>query len=174
MDPKQTALIVEIPQVEQAVGRWRAALDRAAGWGVPAHVTVLYPFLPPERLDGDTLAAVGEAVASVAPFTVDFAHVRWFGDTVAWLAPIPDEQFRALTAAVWRRFPEVSPYGGAHDDLVPHLTIGHDAPRPALTEAADAVTASLPIRAGVDTVRLIAGTPELGSWHTIHEFPLGG
>jgi len=172
MDPTQTALIVGIPQAERAVGRWRAALDRAAGWGVPAHVTVLYPFLPPERLDDDALAAVGEAIAAVPSFTVDFTHVRWFGDRVAWLAPTPDEPFRALTTAVWQRFPEASPYGGAHADLVPHLTIGHDAPKPAMIEAAEAVAASLPIRAAVDVVQLIAGTLEPHSWHTIREYPL--
>jgi 2'-5' RNA ligase len=173
MSPMQTALIVSVPEVEQAVGRWRAALDSAATLGVPAHVTVLYPFLPPERLDDDTLTAVGEAVASVPAFTADFTHVGWFGDIVAWLAPTPDEPFRALTTAVWRRFPEAPPYEGAFSDVVPHLTIGHDVPKPALTEAADAVAASLPLRASVDAVRLIAGTLEPGSWHTVREFPLG-
>jgi hypothetical protein len=173
MQPTQSALIVPIPQAEQAVGRWRAAHDRAAGWGVPAHVTDLYPFLAPERLDDDLLAAVGEAVASVPSFTADFTRVRWFGDTVAWLAPTPDEPFRALTTAVWRRFPEAAPYEGAFDDVVPHLTFGHNAPKPALTEAADAIAAFLPIRAAVDVVHLIAGTMRPDSWRTVREFPLG-
>ncbi|MEU7901841.1 2'-5' RNA ligase family protein [Actinoplanes sp. NPDC049118] len=163
-----------VPQVEQAVGRWRAVLDRAAGWGVPAHVTVLYPFLAPEDLDEQTLTAVAEVLASVPPFTTEFAHVRWFGDTVVWLAPSPDRPFRALTDAIWQRFPQAPPYAGAHTDVVPHLTIGHDAPRRALAEAADAVAASLPIRAPVDVVRLIAGTPRPDGWHTIREFPIGG
>jgi 2'-5' RNA ligase len=173
MQPTQSALIVPIPEAEQAVGRWRAALDRAAGWGVPAHVTVLYPFLAPERLDDDVLTAVGEAIASVPSFAADFTHVRWFGDTVAWLAPTPDEPFRALTTAVWRRFPEAAPYEGAFDDVVPHLTFGHDHPMPALTEAADAIAASLPIRAAVGVAHLITGTTQPGSWHTVREFPLG-
>nr|BFE68336.1 2'-5' RNA ligase family protein [Actinoplanes digitatis] len=174
MQPTQTALIVPVPEVELAVSRWRAALDRATSWGIPAHVTVLYPFLAPGDLDDETLAAVGEALASVPRFTVDFTRVRWFGDTVVWLAPTPDAPLRALTTAIWRRFPQAPPYEGAFDDVVPHLTVGHDSPAKAMTEAADAVTRCLPIRAAIDTVRLIAGTQQPGGWRTIREFPLGG
>jgi hypothetical protein len=46
----ETALIVEVPAAEVVVGRHRAALDRAAALGVPAHLTVLYPFRPAELL----------------------------------------------------------------------------------------------------------------------------
>ena len=106
-------------------------------------------------------------------FAVSLTHVDWFGDTVVWLAPRPDDPFRGLTTAVWRRFPQTPPYAGAYTDVVPHLTIGHDAPRPVLLEAAEAVSASLPVRAVVDVVRLIVGSPEPDSWHTLREFPLG-
>jgi len=70
-------------------------------------------------------------------------------------------------------FPEAPPYAGAHSEVVPHLTIGHDAARPALENAAEAVSAHLPIRATVEVVRLIAGTPEHSPWLTLGEFPLG-
>ena len=173
MEPTQTALIVQIPEAEPAVRAWRARYDRAASWGVPAHVTVLYPFLPPERIDADVLAAVGTAVASVARFTADFTRVRWFGDRVVWLAPTPAEPFRTLTAAVCRLFPQVTPYGGAHPEVIPHLTIGHDAPRTALAEAADAVSRRLPLRSAVEAVQLIAGGPHPGGWQTMGHFPLG-
>jgi hypothetical protein len=45
--------------------------------------------------------------------------------------------------------------------------------RPVLADAAAAVSAHLPIRATVDVVRLIAGTPDDGPWLTWGEFPLG-
>jgi 2'-5' RNA ligase len=162
-----------MPDAEAAVGPFRAALDRAASWGVPAHVTVLYPFLPPERIDEVVLATVRDLVSAVPRSDVWLSRVDWFGDTVVWLAPQPDQLFRDLTAAVWRRFPEAPPYAGAHSEVVPHLTIGHDAARPVLADAAAAVSAHLPIRATVDVVRLIAGTPDDGPWLTWGEFPLG-
>ncbi|MEV4545170.1 2'-5' RNA ligase family protein [Micromonospora echinaurantiaca] len=104
---------------------------------------------------------------------MSFAEVKWFGDTVVWLSPQPDGGLRHLTAAVWRRFPEAPPYAGAHADVVPHLTIGHDAPKHVLAQAAEAVAGHLPIRATVDAVRLIAGAPEPDSWHTLREFRFG-
>ena len=173
VEPTQTALIIPVPEAERAVGRFRASLDQAASWGVPAHVTVLYPFLPPEQVDDGVRAVLREVVARVPRFDATLTHVDWFGDTVAWLAPQPDRPFRELTAAVWQQFPEAAPYAGAYTEVVPHLTIGHDAPRPVLQHAADAVAAYLPITIAVDTVRLIAGTPEHGPWRTVCEFPLG-
>lgn len=173
MEPTQTALIVPIPEAEEAVGRFRASLDRAAGWGVPAHVTVLYPFLPPQQIDEQVMAVLRETIAEIPRFDVALTHVGWFGDTVVWLAPQPDRPFRELTAAVWRQFPEAPPYAGAHSDVVPHLTIGHDAAKPTLRHAADTVAAHLPIHATIDRVRLIAGTPDVSPWHTVCEFPLG-
>lgn len=173
MTPTETALIVAVPETEPAVGHHRSALDVAAGWGVPAHVTVLYPFLPPDRITDEVLAELSVICAAVPRFDVSFTEVRWFGDTVVWLAPDPDDGFRRLTSAVWRRFPEAAPYGGAHAEVVPHLTIGHDGPRQALAEAAEAVAGQLPIRASVEAVRLLAGAPVPGGWRPLHEFALG-
>lgn len=173
MRPTETALIVPVPEAEDTVGPFRMSLDKAASWGVPAHVTVLYPFLPPDRIDDDVLAAVGEIARAVPRFGVTLTHVDWFGDTVVWLAPQPGQPFRSLTDLVCRRFPETPPYGGAHTDVMPHLTIGRDAPNHELRRAADAVSASLPIHAHIDVVRLISGSPEPDSWHTLVEFALG-
>ncbi|MEV4717237.1 2'-5' RNA ligase family protein [Micromonospora noduli] len=173
MEPTQTALIVPIPEAEEAVGRFRASLDRAAGWGVPAHVTVLYPFLPPQQIDEQVLAVLRETIAGIPRFDVALTHVGWFGDTVVWLAPQPARPFRGLTSAVCQQFPEAPPYAGAHSDVVPHLTIGHDAAKLTLSHAAETISTHLPISAAIDRVRLIAGTPDINPWPTICEFPLG-
>ncbi|GAA0962440.1 2'-5' RNA ligase family protein [Virgisporangium aurantiacum] len=168
-----TALIVAVPEAEPAVGRFRATLDRAAGWGVPAHVTVLFPFLPPGRITESEVAVVREAVATVPRFEVTFTRTAWFGTDLLWLAPEPDDGFRALTAAVWRRFPDTPPYAGKHGDAVPHLTVGHDRPLTLLRAAADEIATHLPIPAAVDTVLLIAGSTDVKGWRTLAEFPLG-
>ena len=52
--PTETAVIAAVPKAEPVVSEHRQQLDVAAGWGVPAHVTVLYPFVAPEALS-DTL-----------------------------------------------------------------------------------------------------------------------
>ncbi|GIF00483.1 2'-5' RNA ligase family protein [Paractinoplanes rishiriensis] len=169
----QTALIVPVPAAEPVVGRFRAGLDRAAAWDVPAHVTVLFPFLAPERIDAAVLADVRAIVAGFPRTDVVLERVEWFGDEVVWVAPRPDDVFRELTMALWRRFPEAPPYAGAHDEVVPHLTVGHGAGRPVLEAAAREVAARLPVRASVDVVRLISGHTGQSPWRTVNEFSLG-
>ena len=168
-------MIVPFHEAEKVVGGLRAELDRSAAWGagVPAHVTVLYPFLAPERIDETVLTVLAEAVNTVPAFDVTFSRVAWFGVTAVWLAPEPDQPFRALTSAVWSRFPDHAPYGGAHPDSVPHLTIGHDVPVDLLRAAGDAVRPQLPVRAHVNAARVIEGSREPASWHTVAELPLG-
>jgi len=171
--PAETALIVPVPEAEPVVGPWRATLDTAASWGVPAHITVLYPFLPLAEVDAQVLDTLAGIVARTPRIDLTLTRVDWFGDIAAWLAPEPAEPFRALTMAVWRAFPQAPPYRGLHDEVIPHLTVGDNRPMTALTAAAAAVAGQLPIRARVAAVRLIAGTPVPGGWRTVREFPLG-
>jgi len=172
--PAETALIVPVPEAEPVVGPWRASLDTAASWGVPAHITVLYPFLPVDEIDAQVLATVAGIVAGTPGIDLTLTRVDWFGEVAAWLAPEPAEPFRALTMALWRAFPQAPPYRGLFDEVIPHLTVGENRPMSALTAAATAVAGQLPIRARVASVRLIAGTPGPDGWRTLCEFPLGG
>lgn len=86
----------------------------------------------------------------------------------------PAQPFRDLTDAVSTAFPAHPPYGGVHDDVVPHLTVAERrlADLPALQAAQDAVRASLPVTACVDRVLLVAGTDAPSSWTTLHQFNL--
>ena len=42
-----TALICRVPEAERYIARYRDRYDPSARRNVPAHVTVLYPFVPP-------------------------------------------------------------------------------------------------------------------------------
>lgn len=64
----ESALLVAVPAAEPAVARHRSRLDTSAAVGVPAHITVLYPFLPPDLIDADTLATLARLFASVPGF----------------------------------------------------------------------------------------------------------
>ncbi|GLW30475.1 2'-5' RNA ligase family protein [Actinoplanes regularis] len=172
MEPTQSALIVPIPEAEPAVADLRARLDRSASWGVPAHITVTFPFLPPKQLSPRVLAAVRLIAAGVPRFYLSLDRVSWFDKRVLWLSPNPAEPFRELTNRLAVRFPTAQPYGGRYPEVVPHLTVGQDGP--GLPEAAAEVAPKLPIRARVTALRLITGRPEPGdSWQTLTDFPLG-
>jgi 2'-5' RNA ligase len=171
---RESAILVPVPEAEQVVSRHRARLDRAAAWGVPAHVTVLYPFLAPSATTAAAMTMLADAVASVAAFDCRFGATGWFGPDVLWLAPWPAEPFRTLTRAVSAAFPGCPPYGGVYDDVVPHLTVGYRlAAGAAELEAAEAeLLPDLPVLTHVSRVWLMTGTTAPGSWRTVSELPL--
>jgi hypothetical protein len=108
----RSGLIVTVPQAEPAVSAWRSQLDPMAALGVPAHLTVLFPFVPPAGIDEATRTTLRELLSSVTTFDFSLVATRWFADTVLWLAPDPDAPFRVLTQAVADAFPAYPPYGG--------------------------------------------------------------
>jgi 2'-5' RNA ligase len=165
-------VIVNVPEAEAVVGRFRAVLDPSAALGVPAHVTVLFPFVPPASIDRDIITALSDVVSSFGSFDVIFRRVSWFSDTVAWLAPEPADPFLKLIELVWKRFPDYPPYGGIYEDVIPHLTIGEGAPLNDMRLAAEAIAPNLPISQRVDRLTLIQGSSRPGSWHTVTELPL--
>jgi hypothetical protein len=72
---EQSALLLPVPAAEAAVGAHRARLDASARDGVPAHLTVLYPFLPPALIGDAVLASLRRLFAGFPafPFTLDRA-----------------------------------------------------------------------------------------------------
>lgn len=165
-----TAVIVPV-ELPVAVRRLRDRLDPSAVDGVPAHVTLLFPFLPPAELDEEVRGRLAAIIGAERPFPFTLARVgRW--PDVVYLAPEPDAPFLRLIEAVAAAFPEHPPYGGAHADVVPHVTIAQD-PRPGYLEAAEhALPALLPIRDVAREAWLVARL-DAAPWRTLWRLPLG-
>lgn len=168
-----SCLIVEVPEAEAAVRHHRDLLDSSAPLGIPAHITVLYPFMPPDTIDAVALTKLGELFADVSPFSFQLHHTDWFGDEVLWLAPRDPGPFRALTRHVFRAYPAFPPFEGQLNDVVPHLTIGHGHPLNDLRAAEKSVQASLPIEASAAAVTLLTQQPAGGHWAKTATFTLG-
>jgi hypothetical protein len=172
---EQSALIVTIPEAEDAVATHRAQLDEPANFGIPAHVTVLFPFKPPSEIDALVIDTLAAAISTVSRFAATFETTGWFGTNVLWLAPKPAAMFGALTTVCADAFPDYPPFGGRHDVVIPHLTVGHAvvAGGSELQEAETQVLGHLPIRANVTEVALWCGTDVPGGWRRMMGFPLG-
>ena len=173
----ESALLVTVPAAEPAVARHRSRLDTSAADGVPAHITVLYPFLPPDLIDADTHATLARLFASVPGFRFTLDQTRWFPDSVLWLAPSDPAPFSALTGLVAAAFPSCPPYGGQVAEVIPHLTIGDGAPRAELEAAEAKVRPHLPIDAEATEVTLMTGpspgsAPTAARWMTVATFSL--
>lgn len=169
----QSGLIIEVPEAEPAVRQHRERLDASAPLGIPAHITVLFPFMPPEMIDEAALTRLAELFAGVSRFRFVLDHTDWFGDDVLWLGSGDDRLFRTLTQRVFSAYPAYPPFEGQFDDVVPHLTIGHGQPLDALRSAEDSVQARLPIEASAEGVTLLTQQTAGGQWAKTALFKLG-
>lgn len=168
----QTAFVVLVPEAEPRIGAVRERFDPALHLGVPAHLTLLHPFLPPQRVHRGVLRRAAAALARVRPFAFRLAAVGRFPGSVH-LIPDPAEPFAAMTDALGRAFPDFPPYGGVHATIVPHLTVGASDDGVDLDAAeaqARAVLASGPIDAACRHVALLGR--QAGRWRTLHLLPL--
>jgi len=169
----RSGLIIEVPEAEPAVHQHRERLDASAPLGVPAHITVLFPFMPPEMIDEAALTRLAELFAGVSRFRFVLDHTDWFGDDVLWLGPGDARHFRALTQRVFGAYSAYPPFEGQFDDVVPHLTIGHGHPTDALRSAENSIQRRLPIEASADGVTLMTQQTAAGQWTKTALFKLG-
>jgi 2'-5' RNA ligase len=166
----ESAIIVPV-QVPVAIGRLRDRMDPSAAQGVPAHITLLYPFMAPDGLKDDVRRSIEQIIAGEPAFPFQLTTVRRWPNVV-WLEPQPAEPFRRLTGALSAAYPDFPPYEGAHPEVIPHLTIAQDVPDDYLAAAEHALPQMLPIRDVAREAWLIGHTPEQ-PWHTLWRLPLG-
>src|SRR5215471_2767472 len=169
----ESALIVAVPAAEPLVGRFREKFDSSAAVGVPAHVTLLYPYLPPDSIGASEIAALTTLFASSPAFDVLFRRTARFGDHVLYLAPEPEDRLLELMRRIWARWPECPPYHGTipKDVVRPHLTVTDGAGGEHMERIDLAVAGGLPIASRFDEAQLI--DDRSGRWTTRATFALG-
>ena len=143
------------------VGELRLQHDRSAALGVPAHITILFPFADAAAVDEDALAQLFGRFPAF-DFTLD--RIERFDTGIVWLHPEPSFRFVDLTAAIAERWPEHPPYEGEFDEPIPHLTV---------SETPIDFQPALPIAARAHEVTLIEEDESTGRWSRRRSFPLG-
>ena len=160
---------VALPPGLDAIRR-RCVAD--ARTGLPAHVTMLYPFAEPGSIDDAVLDLVAEIVAGHAPWTLRLVERRrWPG--IVYAAIEPEAPAIALQADLAAAFPSLPIYGGAIEVFVPHVTIaeGRAADDPAVDT--DPAWDDLPVTSAVSEVELIVRSDRVDG-SVRHAFPLLG
>jgi 2'-5' RNA ligase len=165
-----SALVVLVPEAEELVASLRTRYDPAAADGVPAHVTVLYPFV--SSIDNDTVDKVAAICRQHAPFSAEFTAVNRFPGLVVWLHPEPSERFSALIAAATAEFPEWPPYGGSIVEPVPHLTVADGVDTPTASTVQAELERRLPVHSEINELALLL-QDETGRWNLARTWPLG-
>lgn len=167
-----SAFIVRVPEAEDAVHDLRNRYEPSAALGAPAHITMLAPFMPPEKVTAQVLSAAAKALKASQPFTFALAEVGRWPET-AYLLPEPAAPFIAMTKALAQAFPDYPPYGGQYSGIVPHLTVAHGSANHA-DEAEKALRAALarhgPITSVCKSVDLYENSS--GMWRFAHAIVL--
>lgn len=170
----QSTLFVPVPEAEPWVKDLRERYDPTASVGVPAHITVLFPFISPDLIADSDLARATETFQCFRPFEFRLERGGRFPESL-YLVPEPNEPFISLTEAIAREFPEYPPYGGKFTEIVPHLTVANrsaELSTIAETELSKIMKELGPIHAVCNVVELYENSS--GHWRWAQSFPLKG
>lgn len=122
MQEGRTGVIIPVPSADPLLATLAQRHPGAVREGVPAHVSVLYPFVPAAELDADAERELADIAEATPATEVTFGRCRRIGDFV-YSPPDPPADLNRLIAAVRGHWPDVLPYGGAVEDVGPHLTV---------------------------------------------------
>ena len=166
MSSSPSAIVITVPEADEVVDRLRTPA-KDAGWRrMPAHITLLGPFVPDP--DPGVVEELRFFFSKVDGFALSFSEVREFPGVV-WLAPEQSDELRNLTEALVRRWPDFPAYGGEFDEITPHLTVAHTDDPARASGVREAAQAALPIKASAAEASLWLREPE--GWRKLADFP---
>jgi 2'-5' RNA ligase len=172
----ESGVVLEVPEVEPLVARWRQRHDPAADTGIPAHITLLYPFIPPGDLTPESLEALRTIARGAMPFRFALVGVDEFPGLL-WLRPEPTSAFIALIRQLCAAYPGFPPYGGRYPDPTPHLTVAVVEPgeeqRALRRELEGELASQLPVQCAASALTIL-GSDAGARWSARHRFALGG
>lgn len=158
-----TALILPVLSADVLLRPWRSQWDAPAG--VPAHVTLLHPFVP--SIERPAVEELAEVLSATQPFSFELTRVERVAEVV-WLAAEPAAPFAALIGELAARWPECAP---AHDPVVPHVTVVQSPDAELRERVAAGLPQRLPLRARAAEVWLMGGSGD--GWSLRSRFALG-
>ena len=167
-----TAIVVPFDDLDAVVGTHRRVLTTDGGDGMPAHVTLIYPFADDAALGDHETGRVRAALGAFSRFDVTFRRFGRFDaqPPVLYLDPEPGAPFVGMIAALEREFPAFPSFGGIHETVIPHLTIAQTGDAPAMQGAKDDVASHLPIQTRVTAVTVMAHLA--AGWRPLERIPL--
>ena len=163
----ESGIIVPVPEAESLVRELRYEHDPSARLGVPAHITLVFPFAPPEVAlrEGDNLARVFDGFSR---FAFSLVGVDRFPAT-AYLLLSERQPFVRMTEAIVARWPQYQPYGGLFPERIPHLTVADHVGAQVLTAVEDSLRPRLPVQCLATEAWLMCSAQD-GLWRKARSF----
>jgi hypothetical protein len=149
-----------MPATDTVVRPIRRAQNPSGDAGMPAHVTLMYPFLERDSIDETVRTALRLMFNPMRPFDVTFERSTR-DDGLLYLPPEPPAAFVALHQLIRRTWPTMLPYEGKYGNVYkPHLSIAYGAegrldPDGVFGPMEEALSAHLPLRSQARSVWLV-------------------
>ncbi len=170
--PGSTAIVVLTREAEPMVGAVYREHANAGRDGMTPHVTLLVPFVPDDLLDEAVGNRVRRTFAQFPPFAYRLRRFERF-ERVLYLAPEPPTPFVDLVSALTAEFPEYPPYDGAHDTIIPHVTVADSDDEELLARIRAEIEPRLPIECRAEAATIVERGPDL-QWCPRADYLLGG
>jgi len=119
---RPSGLVLLVPELAPLIDDLRARHDPSARQGMPAHLTVLYPFMEPVKIGPTQRGRLAEAIRGFPAFELTFSRIGRFPEAL-WLAPEPASAVVELVQAIVAAFPDYPPYRGQFETIIPHVTV---------------------------------------------------
>lgn len=169
--PGTTAVLALLPDAEPLLELAAQVDARVVRPGVPAHATLLYPWLPAEKVDPRELERLRTVLERAAPDVGRIPLRLTVVERAGAFVGVPVPELRSLASTVREAYPEQVPYGGRFGQNPPvHVTVSLDAPDHTAADIAHRVTGRLPITTEVSAVHVV--TLSLDGWQVLAELPL--
>ncbi len=122
---RQSVILIPVLEAEEAVLNLRNIYDPDALKGIPAHITLLFPFINPLEITLEQIEKLRD-ILNIEKFSFTLSKINTFPGVV-YLEPTEREKFISLTMKIFNAFPNYPPSEGKFlPDIVPHLTVGHE------------------------------------------------
>jgi 2'-5' RNA ligase len=168
----RSVVLVPAHGAGELVQELRIQHDPSAAAGVPTHLTLMFPFVPPPDLSAQKIDALESLIGRARPFDFTLTRIREFKEGVVYLVPEPAGPFVSLTQEIARHF-GLLPFGGQFgEDPVIHLTIANHASPSDRRRITDRLSPELPISLRAVEAWLMIGS-NTGGWNVARKMPFG-
>jgi 2'-5' RNA ligase len=174
----ESGLLLALPSLASFTGRWRATSLAPGHPPVPVerrfppHLTLLIPWLDPTA--PAALAQLQALAARHPPLRLVFREASTFDHgRVVWLVPDPSAALTSLLTDTLATFPQCPPYGGLHQEVIPHVTVSAESDPQTLPQVRAELARCGPLAAEVDCITVFAREPEQ-VWRGVAKLPLTG
>lgn len=166
-----SALIIPV-RLPPRLERERRLHVSVAALGVPAHLTLLYPFIAPGDLTDRDRRRIASTLKQHAAFDFRLGRLRAW-PTALYLDVQPIAPFARLVEALVAAYPEWVPYGGSFPYL-PHVTVADLRPAagPRIADPLRFTDSRRPLDRRAQRAILIV-QDEADRWHTRWRFEFG-